>query len=70
MFDLKVIKRKYLNTLKATKNAFAAGWALSTNLKYHNTVFEGSKEDYNYSDIYRQLTSLSMEFSKEFPAIG
>lgn len=69
MFDLKVIKRKYLNTLKATKNAFAAGWALSTNLKYHNTVFEGTKE-YDYSDIYRQLTSISMQFSPENHTMG
>lgn len=63
MFDLKVIKRKYLNTLKTTKNAFAAGWALSTNLKYHNTVFEGNRSDYDYSEVYRQLTSISMQFS-------
>ena len=60
MFDLKVLKRKYLNTLKATRNPFAAGWALSTNLKYHNTVFEGHKEDHDYPKIIRKLTSMSL----------
>ena len=57
MFDIKVLKRKYLQTLKRTKSPTAAGWALSTNLKYHNTVFEGKKENYNYHKIFKELTS-------------
>jgi radical SAM superfamily enzyme YgiQ (UPF0313 family) len=65
MFDLKVIKRKYLNTLKATRNALAAGWALSTNLKYHNTVFEGQKEEYNYPKIYQELSSMAIQFENK-----
>jgi len=62
MFDLKVLKRKYLKTLKTTKNPIAAGWALSTNLKYHNTVFEGIREPYDYQKIYRELTSMTLNF--------
>jgi radical SAM superfamily enzyme YgiQ (UPF0313 family) len=65
MFDLKVIKRKYLNTLKATRNALAAGWALSTNLNYHNTVFEGQKEEYNYPKIYQELSSMAIQFENK-----
>lgn len=60
MFDLKVLKRKYLNTLKSTRNVAAAGWALSTNLKYHNTVFEGEKEEYNYPEVFEELTSIGV----------
>jgi len=60
MFDLKVLQRKFLNTLKATRNLFAAGWALSTNIKYRNTVFEGLKEEYDYPKIINGLTSLSI----------
>ncbi len=63
MFDLKVIKRKYLNTLRKTKSPIAAGWALSTNLKYHNTVFEGHKEAYDYQKIYQELTSMELSFT-------
>jgi radical SAM superfamily enzyme YgiQ (UPF0313 family) len=62
MFDLKVLKRKYLNTLKSTRNVAAAGWALSTNLKYHNTVFEGEKEEYNYPEVFEELTSIAVNF--------
>ena len=62
MFDLKVLKRKYLRTLKATKNPAAAGWALSTNLKYHNTVFEGERKSYNFHNIFKELTSIELPY--------
>jgi radical SAM superfamily enzyme YgiQ (UPF0313 family) len=60
MFDIKVLKRKYLQTLKNTKSPTAAGWALSTNLKYHNTVTEGRKDNYDYNKIFKQLTSMTL----------
>ena len=60
IFDMKVIKRKYLNTLKKTRSVQAAGWALATNLNYHNTVFEGSKESFDYNKIFKELTSLDL----------
>ena len=69
MFDLKVLKRKYLNTLKATKNPIAAGWALSTNLKYRNTVFEGIREPYDYQKIYLELTSMTLNFNQTGHAV-
>ena len=60
IFDMKVIKRKYLNTLKNTKSVHAAGWALATNLNYHNTVFEGEKENFDYRKIFKELTSMDL----------
>ncbi len=62
MFDLKVLKRKYLNTLKVTRSVEAAGWALATNLNYSNTVFEGKRETYDYVKIFKELTSLDLPY--------
>ncbi len=62
IFDIKVIKRKYLQTLKATKNLEAAAWSLSTNLNYHNTVFEGERALYSYTKVFKELTSMTLKF--------
>lgn len=62
IFDLKVLKRKYLETLKATKSVEAAGWALCTNLNYSNTVFEGYREPYDYVKIFKDLTSHELPY--------
>jgi len=45
LYDEKNLKRKFMNTLKKSKNAAAAMWAYNSNLQYHNLVFEG-KRDY------------------------
>ena len=60
IFDIKVLKRKYLETLKLTKSVEAAGWALATNINYRNTVLEGEDEDelYDYHKIFTELTSM------------
>jgi len=62
MYSLKVLKRKYLNTLKITKSVEAAGWALATNLNYSNTVFEGIKEPYDYIKVFEELTSVKLPY--------
>jgi hypothetical protein len=50
LYDLKVLKRKFLKTLKITKNPTTAVWAFSSNLHMHNFVFE---EEQNLLDIYK-----------------
>jgi radical SAM superfamily enzyme YgiQ (UPF0313 family) len=61
MYDKNVIKKKCLKTLKATKNASAAGWALFTNVNYRNTVFEQAQENYNFKEIFRELTGFEVD---------
>jgi hypothetical protein len=55
IYGIKTMKRKYLNTLKVTRNVHVAGWALSTNIQYRNTVFEGRKEFIRYKDMITEL---------------
>ncbi len=62
IYDLKIMKRKYLQTLKATKNPISAGWAFSTNINYRNTIFEGQKENLNFTKNYYKLTSVKVEY--------
>jgi len=62
MYDIKVMKKKYLKTLRQTKNPIAAGWALSTNVNYRNTVFEDIRDIINYSDLYEQLSGVRLTF--------
>ena len=63
MFDIKVLKRKYIQTLKNTKSPSAAGWALSTNMHYRNAVFEGKKENYNFQKLFKELTSIALPYA-------
>lgn len=62
IYDIKVLKMKYLKTLKSTKSPMAAGWALSTNVHYRNTVFEGIEDDLSNVEIYEQLTGMKISF--------
>ena len=62
MYDIKTLKKKYLKTLRSTKNPTSAGWALSANINYRNTVFEGIHENISYTDMYRQLSGLELSF--------
>jgi radical SAM superfamily enzyme YgiQ (UPF0313 family) len=43
LYDLKVLKKKFLRTLQLTKNPTAAVWAITSNLQMRNMVFEGTK---------------------------
>lgn len=55
IYSTKTMKRKYLSTLKATRNLNVAGWSLSSNVQYRNTVFEGRKEFIRYKDLIKDL---------------
>ena len=44
LYDIKTLKRKFLNTLKLTKNPTTAAWGFSSNLQMRNFVFEGKKD--------------------------
>lgn len=44
IYDDKRLKRKYINSLKLTRNPVSATWAYKSNLHYHNLVFEHRKE--------------------------
>jgi radical SAM superfamily enzyme YgiQ (UPF0313 family) len=56
LYDMKNLKKKFLNTLKLTKNATTATWAFSSNLHYHNIVFEEEKDLLNIEKTFPQLT--------------
>jgi radical SAM superfamily enzyme YgiQ (UPF0313 family) len=60
-----VLKRKYFMTLKATRNPVAAGWALSTNVNYRNTVFESTRENLDFKEIYREITGIDLEKNQD-----
>ena len=55
LYDLKTLKRKFLNTLKLTKNPATAAWAFSSNLHLRNFVFEGNKELLDMKSTFPQL---------------
>jgi radical SAM superfamily enzyme YgiQ (UPF0313 family) len=61
IYDLKVIKKKYLMTLKLTKNPQAAAWALHANVGYRNTAFEGIKEELDFTEVYKSITGISLD---------
>ena len=44
LYDHKVIQKKMLETLKATKNPLAAAWSYLSNVERHNVVFMGKRE--------------------------
>lgn len=44
LYDHKVIQKKMLETLKATRNPLAAAWSYLSNVERHNVVFMGTKE--------------------------
>jgi radical SAM superfamily enzyme YgiQ (UPF0313 family) len=55
IYDIKSLKKKFLNTLKLTKNPATAAWAFSSNLHLRNFVFEGSKDFIDVRDAFPQL---------------
>ena len=44
LYKGKGLKRKFISTLKSTKNPISATWSLHSNLHYHNMVFEKRNE--------------------------
>jgi radical SAM superfamily enzyme YgiQ (UPF0313 family) len=57
LYDLKTLKRKFLNTMKITRNPDTAAWAFSSNLHMRNLVFEGQKEILNMANTFPELIS-------------
>jgi radical SAM superfamily enzyme YgiQ (UPF0313 family) len=57
LYDLKTMKRKFLNTLKLTKNPTTAAWAYSSNMHMRNFCFEGRKEILCVEDVFPELFS-------------
>ena len=46
------LKKKFLRTLKQTKNPLAAIWSYGSNLQYHNMVYEGERPKKFIEDIF------------------
>lgn len=44
LYELKNMKRKFLNALKSTKNPVSASWSYNSNIQYHNMLFEHKKD--------------------------
>jgi len=57
LYDLKTLKRKFLKTMKITKNPGTAAWAFSSNLHMRNLVFESQKEILTMANTFPELIS-------------
>jgi len=55
MYDLKMLKRKFLKTLQLTNDPTSAIWALTSNLHMRNWVFEGKKEVLDPESVFPGL---------------
>lgn len=58
MYDPKVIQKKYYTTLRKTRNPAAAAQALSANIIYRNIIFDGKKENLDFSEQFHKLSGL------------
>jgi radical SAM superfamily enzyme YgiQ (UPF0313 family) len=65
IYSVEVVKKKYFQTLKATKNAKAAAWAMFTNVNYRNTVFEGKRESLSFKDLYREVSGIDLDKNED-----
>lgn len=54
LYDQTTLKRKFMRTLKQTKNTAAGIWSYGSNIQYYNLVFEhdDSREKLNLTDIF------------------
>lgn len=55
LYNLKNLKRKFLKTLKITKNPSTAAWAFTSNMHLRNFCFENSKEILDVVDVFPEL---------------
>lgn len=55
LYDLTTLKRKFLNTLKLTKDPIAAAWAFNSNLHLYNFCFENERPFLGISEAFPQL---------------
>lgn len=66
LYNDRILKKKFLRTLKQTKSALAAVWSYGSNLQYHNMVYEGERKQKNIEDIFG-LDEGSKELLKSSP---
>jgi radical SAM superfamily enzyme YgiQ (UPF0313 family) len=66
LYNDRILKKKFLRTLKQTKSALAAVWSYGSNLQYHNMVYEGERKRKNIEDIFG-LDENSKELLKSSP---
>ncbi len=55
LYDLNVMKKKFLRTLKLTKDPSAAAWAFNSNLHLYNFCFENERPFLEIRDAFPQL---------------
>jgi len=67
LYELKTLKKKFLNTLKLTNNPTTAAWAFSSNLHMRNFVFEGKKESVNIENIFPEIMGGISQENAAFP---
>jgi radical SAM superfamily enzyme YgiQ (UPF0313 family) len=60
LYNDKILKKKFLRTLKLTKNPTAAVWAYGSNLQYQNMGYEGERQSKRIEDIFR-LNELNLK---------
>ena len=66
LYNDKILKKKFLRTLKQTRSPLAAVWSYGSNLQYYNLVYEGMRPMKNLEDIFG-LDKNSTEFHKSSP---
>lgn len=66
LYNDKILKKKFLRTLKQTRSPLAAIWSYGSNLQYHNMVYEGERPGKNIEDIFG-LDKNSEEFIESSP---
>lgn len=52
MYGDKILKKKFLRTLKQTKSPLSAIWAYGSNLQYQNMLYEGERETRRVEDVF------------------
>jgi radical SAM superfamily enzyme YgiQ (UPF0313 family) len=55
LYNVKTLKKKFLNTLKLTKNATTAAWAFSSNMHMRNFCFEGRAEILDVKCVFPEI---------------
>jgi len=55
LYNLKTLKKKFLNTLKITKNPTTAAWSYSSNIHMRNFCFEGRAEIIDVAEQFPEL---------------
>lgn len=67
LYNDKILKKKFLKTLKQTKSPLAAIWSYGSNLQYHNMVYEGERPKKFIEDIFGLNDENNKELLKSSP---